>query len=410
MDGRIILSNPMISSRLRFLVFITLITLSLAACTSNQGRPSPTPSLLPTRTVAPSPIRTLSPTSTATLPTATHTRLPATATPTLPVPTATLSPSPTQTLVPTPKGFGRLRYDPHDLVLALAWSPDGKTLAVSAGQNIHLVDALTLSDVRLLPVGAWAVSLDFSPDGSLLALAAKDGSVQVWNAGTGQLRCRLDAHHPAGKSVDFSPDGRLLASTGGDAYVRLWDVSAIPQEGACKLSPAAEMIGGVFSVPAAVFSPDGTVIASIDGQMILLREVSTQRLVRTLHSDAPIFSLAYSPDGSLLASGEMGDLIHLWDVASGEVRWTLDWPEAINRTGPPGEFIGSVAFNPGGNLLAAGSSDAVVTLWGVPGGEFLLSLTRQKLAVPCVAFSPSGERLAFGSLDATVFIEPLDLP
>jgi WD40 repeat protein len=283
-------------------------------------------------------------------------------------------------------------------------------LAIAAGENTHLVNADTLAELRVLPVGAWAGSLAFNPAGTLLALAAKDGSVQLWDPADGQLRCKMQAHHPGAKSVAFSPDGRWLASTGNDAYVRLWDISAIPAEGVCDLSPAAEMIGGVFSVPFAVFSPDGTVIASVDGSMILLREVASQRLARTLHAEASIYSLAYSPNGSLLASAELGNTIQIWDGLSGEKLLEMNWPGAVNRVGSPNDYISSVTFNPQGNLLAAGSSDAVVTLWGIPAGQFLLPFTGHTQAVTCVAFNPQGNRLASGSLDATVRLWQVDLP
>jgi WD40 repeat protein len=306
--------------------------------------------------------------------------------------------------------FGILQYNPRDLVLALAWSPQGDMLAVAAGENVHLVDARTLAELRVLPVGAWVGSLAFKPDGTLLSLAVKDGSVQLWDPATGQLRCRLEAHHPSAKSVAFSPDGRWLASTGNDAYVRLWDITTLPAEGECDMSPVAEMIGGALSVPLAAFSPDGKVIASVDSRRILLREVSSQRLIRAIQAGSSIFSLAYNPDGSQLVSGELGNTIHIWDVASGERLQEMNWPGAVNRIGSANDYISSVAINPKGNLLAAGSSDARVTLWDFPGGQFLLPFHHHTLAVTCVAFSPNGHRLASGSLDATVLIEPLDLP
>jgi WD40 repeat protein len=301
-------------------------------------------------------------------------------------------------------GFPLVRYNPRDLVLALAWSPDGKMLAVAAGESIHLVDAGTLAELRSLPVGAWTGSLAFRPDSTLLALAAKDGTLQLWDPASAQQKCKLQAHHPAAKSVDFSPNGRWLASTGNDAYVRLWDMSAIPQEGICNLSPYMEMIGGAFSVPFAAFSPDGTVIASVDSHMLLLREVASQRLVRTIQTDTSMFSLAYSPDGKWLASGDLGNTVRLWDVASGEVL------RAMSRPGLPNVFVWSVTFSPDGKLLAAGSSDATVTLWDAATGQLIRAFDSHTQAVTSVAFSPDGRRLASGSLDATLRLWAVDLP
>jgi WD40 repeat protein len=297
-----------------------------------------------------------------------------------------------------------LRYQPNDLVLALAWSPDGKMLGVAAGQTVHLVDARTLAELRTLSIHAWTGSLAFSPDGSLLALAARDGTVQLWRPTDGQQVCALEAHHVSAKSVAFSPDGHWLVSTGNDAYVRLWDVAALLQAGACNPAPYAEMIGGTFSVPFAVFSPDGAVIASVDARTILLREVASQRLVRSLSADASLLSLAYSPDGNWLASAEIGNAVQVWEVASGELLRTLVHADL------PGEFIWSVAFSPDGKLLAAGSSDATVSLWDAASGQFVREFTGPQQAVTRVAFSPDGSRLACGSLDATLRIWPVHSP
>jgi WD40 repeat protein len=261
-----------------------------------------------------------------------------------------------------------------------------------------------LAELRTLSVGAWTDSLAFRPDGALLALAVKDGTVQLWQPGTGELLCKLDAHRLATKSVAFSPDGRWLASTGDDAYVRLWDTTALPQTEGCNLAPLAEMIGGTLTVPFAVFSPDGAEIASVDSHTILIREVASQRLAQTLSADTSIFSLAFSPDGSRLACGDLGNSVQVWDIASGELLRTLV------RPGLPSEFIWSVAFSPDGKLLAAGSSDASVSLWEAATGNLVHTFSGHTQAVTSVVFSPDGLRLASGSLDASVRIWPLAAP
>src|SRR3989304_3535373 len=137
--------------RARLLVFSLLLPVFLAACKSSSPA-SPSPSPIPALTFTPQRASTHTPSATSTLPPATQTPSPtATFTPT--APTSTPAPAPTFTPVPTSTGFGTLRYEPRDLVLALAWSPDGSMLAVAAGDNTHLVDADTLAELRLLPVG-----------------------------------------------------------------------------------------------------------------------------------------------------------------------------------------------------------------------------------------------------------------
>lgn len=394
----------MISSRppLLFFLFLPLI---LAACTFPRLPRRASATSLPAPSITPQPSFTITASFTATAQPATMTSSPfPSATSTLPLTTTTSVPSPTASFIPTPTGLPLLRYPLNELVLALTWSPDGKMLAVAAGESVHLVDGSTLAELRALPVGAWAGSLAFEPGGKLLALAAKDGTLQLWQPETGQLVCKLEAHHPSAKSVAFSPDGRWLASTGNDAYVRLWDVANLPQEGECNLAPSAELIGGALSVPSAVFSPDGTILTSVDAQVIRLREVSSQRLVRSIPVDTAVFCLAYSPDGSLLASGDLGNGVRLWDPSSGQALRDL------RLGGPLGAFVWSVAFSPDGKWLVAGSSDASVSLWDPATGQLLHTFTGQARDVTSVAFSPDGRWLASGSLDATVRVWPLDLP
>jgi WD40 repeat protein len=286
----------------------------------------------------------------------------------------------------------------HDL----AWSPDGTRLAVSAGDWVHVYNANTLAELQSLYAGAWVVDLDYL-NGGLLAMADKEGSLQFWETDTGTRLCRMQAHNKGANSLDIDPGGRLLASVGNDAILRLWDLtplivgSAVSfNEENCDLQLQAEMIGGAFAVPAVRFSPDGTLVASIDLQTVRLRDPLTQRLVRSLYADNSLFDIAFSPDGRWLATAELGNQVRLWQVGTGESLHTLVQNEA------PSRFMWRVAFSPDGKILAAGSSDGSITLWDSASGDLLRSIPTHGRAVTALEFSPDGRWLASGSLDASV--------
>jgi len=253
-------------------------------------------------------------------------------------------------------------------------------------------------------------SLVFSPNGETLVSGDNNNQVSVWNAQTGELLRTLNATDTkmppprweirAGESiigaVYVSPDGTIVVNAPRDGNHRMlmWDIQ--------KGELLHTLTGHENWIWTVAFSPDSKILASGGAHVgILLWDIQTGKTLGILEQPAPLRSLVFSPDGKLLAAGSFTDLstmqidgsIYLWDVQTRELLNTLRGHEASTEC---------LVFSPDGKILASGSSDGTMRLWDIQTGRQLKALTEIGGPVASISFSPNGKTMASGGWDGNV--------
>ncbi len=244
-------------------------------------------------------------------------------------------------------------YGSNDSVSSVAVSPNGKLIASAHGWGVRVWNLETGKILQRIESGGnpECDAVAFSPDGTLLALP--DSGVQLWNVDSETTDSMLKDSYGSGAAVAFSPDGSRLATV-GDGSIKLWDL----ESGQCRrtIKPKTRPAPQFKDV---AFSPDGSQIAAAaatgSGGLAFVWDVTTGETVHTLTGHrAWVNSVAFSPDGSYLASGGSDRKVTIWDTETGKSVHTLD-----GKSG----YVESVSFSPDGSLIAAGFQNQVVKVW-----------------------------------------------
>jgi WD40 repeat protein len=293
------------------------------------------------------------------------------------------------------------REDDHTFAKALAWSPDGRRLAVGGDPEgaVELWD-VTQGRLRLLQGhGDQVMSLQWDPKGHLIS-GSLDGSIRFWNVEDGKEIGKIDVGGEI-YAISLRPEGdetlaaltvgmsRQLRSLGISNHKEVFPDTSRDNKGT-----------GPFTSLA--WSPDGELLAVGIGEGNSIVNVSNAQTGKlwTYKHGAAIEDLAWSPDGSTLASASLDGTVYLWSRANQELR-TIDQPSG---------GVHAITWSPDGTHLAVASADSfgpfefasssqenmIVKLWELSGAEpkLVKSLYEHRGYVQAIGWSPDGTMLA----------------
>jgi WD40 repeat protein/class 3 adenylate cyclase/energy-coupling factor transporter ATP-binding protein EcfA2 len=320
------------------------------------------------------------------------------------------------------QAIGQPLGGPAELITDAAFSPDGKGLVAGLFHGDTIVyDTATRRPAVRIDGASVVTAVAFHPDGKLIVFGTIDGHIRFFDPKTGAaVGSGLDEGNAPVWQLAFSPDGRLLAAAvdpnGVKAFydqrqqgqVQLWDVKLRRRVG----RPIVPGGGSVFSV---AFSGDGSLLATGSGGRLDLWDVQTQALhgkpMRVADDGVP--SVAFDRSARLVAGGGAVGPVRVWRVSDQR-------PAFPPLTGHPGGITGT-SFDPTGSFLATTSLFGGTRLWDPPTGlgygEELVANPRPSSLIPSIelpffglrnAFSPDGKLLAVAGVETLAMLWDVD--
>jgi len=253
---------------------------------------------------------------------------------------------------------GRLlaRHFLSDLETTWAFNHDA-TLLASGSDNVTIWNVINGNSRHQLECDSWVMTLDFSHDGKTLVSGHEDGSIHMWDAFSGKLLAKWDAHRKSVSAFSFHYENDKLASAGEDCLIHIWDLAT--------RKALKTLKGHSDRIPALAWHPSGDILISAGWDTTArVWDTTTAEPLMLLnsHSDQ-VHTLAYSKDGKTLAVADSDFAIHIWqDPRAGRVQFVLQ-----GHT----EEIRALAFSNDGTRLASAGVDRVVHLWDVQEGRLV---------------------------------------
>jgi WD40 repeat protein len=229
----------------------------------------------------------------------------------------------------------------------------------------------------------------FTPDSATVVVGDSKGKLLFLSKQRGKKVRGLDGHSSGVRTVLVDPDGSRVITTGWDKQVCSWGLRRSKRARLCTLPEAPA---------SAALSPDGTTLAiglSQSNRVLLIDPHSGTVRTSLAKGDGSIHAVAFSPDSSLLASGNSTGRIGLWDMANPVRPRVLEghtWP------------VYGLAFTPDGRRLISASADKTARVWDVATGREMHVYQWHRTWMTCLAIAPDGLTVATGGDDMTVSV------
>ncbi len=274
----------------------------------------------------------------------------------------------------------------------VAFSPDGERIAVLV-PTVGIIVWDIASGEQVLEIAGvtdLASSIAFSPNGEYLAGGSSDLGTGIWNAETGE-QIFLFPETATITHVAFNQDNRILASAAKNGLVTLWDIETRKQ----KLRIYGHATGFNFFA----LSPDGNRIAvSNDPQSTSIWDISptgSREVLTILAHEGKVYDAIYDPTGTKIASSGEDGALRVWDATTGELLHDLP---------AQSDWVHFPAFSPDGQSLAAANQSGGISVWDANSGREIVTLKNDGPALTAVTFSRDGTQLAAGGLGGIAYI------
>jgi len=288
--------------------------------------------------------------------------------------------------------FSNEKYYSYNPAIYVSFSPNDKLLGTTGANKITTWFTKTAKPFKTFRNSSSSSSISFSPDGKYLAIGGNE--IKIFDIEINRINRIIKEHNHEIKSIAFSPNKKWLAVVDRNC-VHIWD-----------LRNNSLLYTLMVNASTVTYSPNSKrlTIGTVDGKIQiytaskgnLLRKIYVRKHERSYsYYESKILSIAYSPNGKLLASTTLDSSVIIWDSNSGKLLQTLKGHQSE---------VNTLAWSPNSNWVASGSKNGNIKLWEVSTGQLVHTMKSKDGQLRTINYSPDGKILSSASSNGSIIL------